>query len=66
MHHKDGRVSLMTEIIKFIRTIKLYVWEDYFTNKIESIKINFNLLLYYIALFYLTLYLIFKLLGVMR
>lgn len=66
MHHKDGRVSLMTEIIKFIRTIKLYVWEDYFTNKIESIKINFNLLLYYIVLFYLTLYLIFKLLGVMR
>lgn len=58
MIHKDGRVGLMTEIIKFIRTIKLYVWEDYFADKVESMEVFFNYVLF--SEVYLQFYLIFK------
>lgn len=34
MLHKDERIMLMSEILRGIRAIKFYVWEDLFISKI--------------------------------
>lgn len=44
MKHKDSRVSLITDLLKGIRTVKVHVWEDYFITRVtgvyrESIKL---------------------------
>lgn len=39
----DHRVNLMTEILKFMRTIKMYAWERHFANLInEARKYKFH------------------------
>ncbi|XP_068632456.1 ATP-binding cassette sub-family C member 10 [Battus philenor] len=34
MTHKDSRVSLISDMLKGIRTVKIHVWEDYFMGKV--------------------------------
>lgn len=36
MSHKDSRVSLISDLLKGIRTIKMHVWEDYFIDKVNG------------------------------
>lgn len=36
MKHKDDRVTLISDLLKGIRTVKVHVWEDYFINKISG------------------------------
>lgn len=36
MSHKDSRVSLISDILRGIRTIKIHVWEDYFINRVAG------------------------------
>uniref|UniRef100_S4RIY2 ABC-type xenobiotic transporter n=1 Tax=Petromyzon marinus TaxID=7757 RepID=S4RIY2_PETMA len=38
MHHKDGRVKLMTEILFGIRAIKLHCWEESFSRKVNGFR----------------------------
>ncbi|XP_025830829.1 multidrug resistance-associated protein 7 isoform X2 [Agrilus planipennis] len=38
MERKDERVRVMAEVLKGIRTIKLYVWEQHFIRNITSIR----------------------------
>ncbi|XP_059046342.1 uncharacterized protein LOC131841950 [Achroia grisella] len=38
MRYKDTRVSLMSDLLKGIRTVKVHVWEDYFINKISEAR----------------------------
>ncbi|XP_026315550.1 multidrug resistance-associated protein 7 [Hyposmocoma kahamanoa] len=38
MRHKDTRVSLISDMLKGIRTVKVHVWEDYFINKISEAR----------------------------
>uniref|UniRef100_A0A069DYD4 ABC-type xenobiotic transporter n=1 Tax=Panstrongylus megistus TaxID=65343 RepID=A0A069DYD4_9HEMI len=38
MIHKDERIMLMSEILRGIRAIKFYVWEDLFISKIMGIR----------------------------
>uniref|UniRef100_T1HAW9 ABC-type xenobiotic transporter n=1 Tax=Rhodnius prolixus TaxID=13249 RepID=T1HAW9_RHOPR len=38
MLHKDERIMLMSEILRGIRAIKFYVWEDLFISKIIGIR----------------------------
>jgi ATP-binding cassette subfamily C (CFTR/MRP) protein 5 len=35
---KDKRVGIMSEIIKSIRIIKMYEWEERFENKIDNVR----------------------------
>ncbi|XP_041988661.1 ATP-binding cassette sub-family C member 10 [Aricia agestis] len=35
MRHKDARVSLVGELLRGIRAVKLHVWEDYFIERIS-------------------------------
>lgn len=36
MRHKDTRVSLISDMLKGIRTVKVHVWEDYFISKVSG------------------------------
>lgn len=36
MEEKDGRVKLITEVLRGIKVIKLYVWEQHFVRAISS------------------------------
>lgn len=36
MRHKDTRVSLISDLLKGIRTVKMHVWEDYFIDKVAG------------------------------
>lgn len=36
MKHKDARVSLISDMLKGIRTIKIHVWEDYFIRRVSG------------------------------
>ncbi|CAH2076394.1 unnamed protein product, partial [Iphiclides podalirius] len=36
MKHKDSRVSLISDMLKGIRTIKTHVWEDYFIGRVSE------------------------------
>lgn len=36
MKHKDSRVSLISDLLKGIRTVKVHVWEDYFINRVSG------------------------------
>lgn len=36
MDCKDGRVRMMTEVLRGIKTIKLYVWEQHFVKVVTS------------------------------
>ncbi|XP_013179394.1 PREDICTED: multidrug resistance-associated protein 7 [Papilio xuthus] len=38
MRHKDSRVSLISDILRGIRTIKIHVWEDYFINRVGEVR----------------------------
>ncbi|XP_045534773.1 ATP-binding cassette sub-family C member 10 [Papilio machaon] len=38
MRHKDSRVSLISDILRGIRTIKIHVWEDYFINRVAEVR----------------------------
>ena len=38
--HTDKRVSLMNEVINSIRLIKMYAWEESFSEKIQSIRLD--------------------------
>ncbi|XP_063822575.1 ATP-binding cassette sub-family C member 10 [Ostrinia nubilalis] len=38
MKHKDARVSLISDILKGIRTIKVHVWEDYFLRRVSVVR----------------------------
>ncbi|CAK1601027.1 unnamed protein product [Parnassius mnemosyne] len=38
MHHKDSRVSLISDMLKGIRTIKIHVWEDYFIRRVSEAR----------------------------
>ncbi|KAM3964152.1 LOW QUALITY PROTEIN: ATP-binding cassette sub-family C member 10 [Aphomia sociella] len=38
MKHKDTRVSLMSDLLKGIRTVKVHVWEDYFIDKVSAAR----------------------------
>ncbi|XP_072938675.1 ATP-binding cassette sub-family C member 10 [Epargyreus clarus] len=38
MKHKDTRVSLISDMIQGIRTIKVHVWEDYFINRVTEAR----------------------------
>lgn len=37
MKHKDSRVSLISDMLRGIRTVKVHVWEDYFINRVSGI-----------------------------
>ncbi|KAI8422275.1 hypothetical protein MSG28_006161 [Choristoneura fumiferana] len=34
MKHKDSRVTLISDLLRGIRTVKVHVWEDYFINRV--------------------------------
>lgn len=36
MKHKDTRVSLISDLLKGIRTVKVHVWEDYFVDRVSG------------------------------
>lgn len=36
MKHKDSRVTLISDLLKGIRTVKVHVWEDYFINRVAG------------------------------
>lgn len=36
MKHKDSRVSLISDMLRGIRTVKVHVWEDYFINRVSG------------------------------
>lgn len=36
MKFKDARVSLISDILKGIRSIKVHVWEEYFIRKVAG------------------------------
>ncbi|KAI5642716.1 ABC transporter transmembrane region domain-containing protein [Phthorimaea operculella] len=38
MTHKDTRVSLISDMLKGIRTVKVYVWEDYFIDRVNEAR----------------------------
>ncbi|CAG9785699.1 unnamed protein product [Diatraea saccharalis] len=38
MKFKDVRVSLINDMLKGIRTIKLHVWEDYFVRRVTEVR----------------------------
>ncbi|XP_035433428.2 uncharacterized protein LOC118264894 isoform X1 [Spodoptera frugiperda] len=38
MKHKDSRVSLISDLLKGIRTVKVHVWEDYFINRVSEAR----------------------------
>ncbi|KAG6455079.1 hypothetical protein O3G_MSEX009011 [Manduca sexta] len=38
MKHKDNRVSLISDLLKGIRTVKIHVWEDYFINRVSDAR----------------------------
>ncbi|KAJ8730790.1 hypothetical protein PYW08_002203 [Mythimna loreyi] len=38
MKHKDTRVSLISDLLKGIRTVKVHVWEDYFINRVSEAR----------------------------
>ena len=38
--HTDKRVSLMNEVINSIRLIKMYAWEESFSEKIQKIRLD--------------------------
>nr|XP_049696505.1 uncharacterized protein LOC110371605 [Helicoverpa armigera] len=38
MTHKDTRVSLISDLLKGIRTVKVHVWEDYFINRVSEAR----------------------------
>lgn len=40
MEQKDGRVKMMTEVLRGIRSIKIYVWEQHFIKLISSMLIH--------------------------
>lgn len=45
MRHKDTRVTLISDMLRGIRTVKMHVWEDYFINKINGKLLRqFNIL----------------------
>ncbi|CAH2245853.1 jg8527 [Pararge aegeria aegeria] len=40
MKHKDNRVSLISDMLRGIRTVKVHVWEDYFINKVSEARVK--------------------------
>ncbi|XP_062527496.1 ATP-binding cassette sub-family C member 10 isoform X2 [Bombyx mori] len=38
MKHKDTRVSLISDLLKGIRTVKVHVWEDYFVDRVSGAR----------------------------
>ncbi|XP_075974742.1 ATP-binding cassette sub-family C member 10 [Anticarsia gemmatalis] len=38
MKHKDTRVSLISDMLKGIRTVKVHVWEDYFISRVTEAR----------------------------
>ncbi|XP_026752373.2 uncharacterized protein LOC113512651 [Galleria mellonella] len=38
MKYKDTRVSLMSDLLRGIRTVKVHVWEDYFISKVTEAR----------------------------
>ena len=38
MQHKDRRIRLMNEVLKGIKVIKLYAWEEHFQRNVQSIR----------------------------
>ncbi|XP_023950865.1 ATP-binding cassette sub-family C member 10 [Bicyclus anynana] len=38
MKHKDTRVSLISDMLRGIRTVKVHVWEDYFIDKVSEAR----------------------------
>ncbi|KAG9323465.1 hypothetical protein KVV02_000827, partial [Mortierella alpina] len=38
MQFSDQRMKLINELVTYIKSIKLYTWESYFTNKITNIR----------------------------
>ncbi|XP_061703905.1 ATP-binding cassette sub-family C member 10 [Cydia pomonella] len=36
MKHKDSRVTLISDLLRGIRTVKVHVWEDYFINRVTE------------------------------
>lgn len=36
MRHKDSRVSLISDMLKGIKTVKVHVWENYFINRVSG------------------------------
>ncbi|XP_045447338.1 ATP-binding cassette sub-family C member 10 [Melitaea cinxia] len=38
MKHKDSRVSLISDMIRGIRTVKVHVWEDYFIDRVSEAR----------------------------
>ncbi|XP_049867954.1 uncharacterized protein LOC126368123 [Pectinophora gossypiella] len=38
MTHKDSRVSLISDLLKGIRTVKVHVWEDYFIERVTEAR----------------------------
>ena len=38
MQQKDRRIRLMSEVLKGIKVIKLYAWEDHFQDDVQNIR----------------------------
>nr|XP_026483882.1 ABC transporter C family member 13 isoform X1 [Vanessa tameamea] len=38
MKHKDSRVSLIGDMLRGIRTVKVHVWEDYFIDRVSEAR----------------------------
>nr|ASS36022.1 ABCC10 [Samia ricini] len=38
MKHKDNRVTLISDLLKGIRTVKVHVWEDYFIDRVSDAR----------------------------
>lgn len=36
MKHKDSRISLISDLLKGIRAVKVHVWESYFIDRVSG------------------------------